>query len=193
MLKKILLMLPILSVVLLSSCEIPFISWPKVLIDNPTDKELIIKLDNKEYKIPALENITLSIKSWEHNLSLLSKSNKQENIKNFIVQENISNKIHLLNPVETDYIIWKTYYSLNKEPIPDNLLSKIKINWIKYEWFFEKINWIFIENTWDYDLKTQEPDDIEVEWKESIIKSKIWRTKDFKAEYFSRYPNEKPE
>ena len=34
------------------------------------------------------------------------------------------------------------------------------INWIKYEWFFDKISWIFIENTWEYNLDENEPDKV---------------------------------
>ena len=196
------IILTIMWTLFLSSCDIPFISWLKILIDNPTNEEINIELDSKKYKIPALKDITISIKKWEHNLVIINKDNKnsedikntkKEKIKHFIIKENIPNKTHLLNPTESDYIIWKTYYSIHKEPIPDEFLSKIKINWVKYEWFFEKINWIFIENNWDYDLKTKEPDTIEVEWRRKTIKSKIWRIKDFKEEYFNRYPNEKPE
>ena len=192
------LIILMLSILMLSSCDMPFSKKTKLVLDNPTDKEINVLINSNEYTIPSEENLNIKVNYWDHEVTTViddpEDEEKTKEIKESFKTNEKTPNWSIINPTLSDYVVWNTYYSIDKEPIPDEYLERVNIDWIRYEWFIKKTDDVLIENSWDYDLDTDEPDQIEVtEWEEDKILSKIWRAKDFSNEYFRRYPNERPE
>lgn len=170
------LFLPVVLLVLLSSCTF------QVVIDNPTDMNLKVSLDDKEYDIAAFAQQEVELKKAE--VRIVAKDEEGNEILNETVQIAGAG---IINPTRTTYVIFKDLYCLpeNYDLFKSNLDIKeiVVVNDKEYESVdFTLVEDLFIPKTWDYNLNESFPDSVNLE-KGYVVKSKIYRVEDIESEF----------
>jgi hypothetical protein len=97
-------------------------------IDNPTDQEMTIFLDNKNHQIAPKSFLKIELKKGKHAIIINNGKTKKDTF--FFVNENNG----IINPSMSNYYIYKKYYGYraNKDSIID-ALPKIEINKVYYK------------------------------------------------------------
>ncbi|OCG39184.1 hypothetical protein A9G28_10040 [Gilliamella sp. Fer1-1] len=75
------------------------------MIDNPTVNEIKITIDRKELTILAKLSVNYTFEYGKHTLSYGDQS------LNFIVKPSISNTSGLINPTQSNYYLFTTFYT----------------------------------------------------------------------------------
>lgn len=176
MMFKKLLFLPVVLLVLVSACTF------KVVIDNPTDMNLKVSLDDKEYDVAAFDQKEVELKKSD--VKIIAKDTEGNEILNGTVK--ITGE-GIINPTRTTYVIWKDLYCLSEDyaSFKSNLNIKemVLVNDKEYESVdFTLVDDLYILKNWDYNLKESFPDSVNLE-KGYVIKSKIYRVEDLENEF----------
>lgn len=138
-------------------------------VDNPTNREIIVKIDEQKYEIPAKSGIYTNLTWGKHALTYNNET------LHFFVQDNRSNQ-SFINPTQSNYVIFRMIYiddndSRATEEYIDWLSNTnnhkitIAVNGVEEEVImpFSVQNEIFIEPTkeyWDYFLDEALPEDL---------------------------------
>ena len=162
-------------------------NWNSILVDNPTDKEISVKLNSDwvEKKISPNTGLEMKIKSGDNEVFLNWKS-----VWKF--QKGYMDFNAFLNPTKSIYISEYWLYS-DRDWYESKLpINKIEAYWNKTEGPFKKYEWLFIKWTWDYYLNQEFPETISL-WKRKHykIKEKLFRYSDFVKMYNKEYANKK--
>ncbi len=196
MMKRIKFLLIILSSMLtLTACSKP--DSTEHWIDNPTAKEIKLKIDDKELTIPAKSGINYKIEYGKHTLSYNNDSVNffvkplfSKSLKN-IVQPKITG---FINPTQSNYIFYKIVYIDDSSSVAtDKFIEDIQRN-TEYktqvifdgelqevEVPFTVTNELFIERDkypWEFFLGEKVPDIVEQD-KVATVKGKIFREDEF--------------
>lgn len=73
-------------------------------VDNPLSKEIVIKIDSKEYTIPADSTLTIKIPEGKHTLAYNGSS------VNFVTKINSMKSATIINPTLSNYILEAQFY-----------------------------------------------------------------------------------
>lgn len=179
-----------LCLLLLSSCSGNLFNntSDSFWIDNPLDKEITIKIDDKELKIPAKSGIKEKISFGTHELTY------NESTIKFIAKPTHYSVV--MNPTLSNYIAYpEIYYYSESETAQKRgeiLLNSYARDYEFTDGITEKVpmrvfNSLFIENVdgkWDYDIETPFPEDITTNVAQNVslsadMKVKLFREKDF--------------
>lgn len=147
-------------------------------IDNPTDKEMKVSIDGKEIVLSPKEFKKLDdISVGEHKMVV---DGAQE--QTFMVEDAC-----MINPSGQDYVIWKEEYAMGGTALHLEIES-VTVDGAKYEGPFEvrQGNPILYSDI-NYDVMTELPEQVEIPGSANyVIKKKIYRVEDFKADPASR-------
>lgn len=86
-----------------SSCLDVGPKW-EYLVDNPLNNEITIKIDDKEYKIPANTTEIIKLTQGKHTLSYNGSS------ANFVTKVNSNKYLTIMNPTLSNYLIYSKIY-----------------------------------------------------------------------------------
>lgn len=149
-----------------------------IVIDNPTSAEIVVKIDETEYKIPANGSVNAKISYGKHSATL-----NGENVGEFEhAKQNISSlilnffdlKASVINPTKTQYVIVTEVYSTRSggaNTISDPVVRDL-----------------YIPATWNYGLDEVFPAQVTTSSRrgsssKDIYKKKIFRVADYTKEY----------
>lgn len=195
---RIILSLLFLSVVL-SSCN--FFKTHEIFIDNPTEYELTIDINNKTHVIEPYGNKTVKLKAKSYevvatiqNQEILlhdhlddehDHDHEHEEAQNFIIYEGTLSvsQSGIFNPTLYTYVVWKDLYLEDMNKYNDYASSQLNLkpqltindknyNDVDFTIFKEQL---FIPKTWDYGLAEPWSDNVDVFSKSFVVKSKIYR------------------
>lgn len=155
-------------------------------IDNPTDKEITLNIDDNQLTIPAKSGIKYEIEYGKHTLSYNNEA------VNFVVKP--SKREGFINPTQSNYIFYKIIYAEdNYVAVMRNLDSYTKD--IQYktpvilngelqemEVPFTVINDLFIEKdtyAWDYFLDERLPRTVSLKNRYISVQTKLFHEDDF--------------
>lgn len=163
-------------ILLLSACK------SKILLDNPTDSNIVVSLDGTTYELLAFEQKELELK--KSSVLVVAKDADGNEILNesvFVTGDGI------INPTRTTYVIWKDLYCLPEDydTYKDNLnLQKmVTVNDKEYEMVdFTLVEDLFISKNWDFNLNENFPDSVDLKNKYKV-QSKIYRVDDLETEF----------
>lgn len=138
-------------------------------VDNPTNREITIKIDEQEYNIPANSGTFVNLSWGKHQLQY----HKEQ--LHFFVQDNQSNQA-FINPTQSNYVIFRMIYIDDNDPRAteefidwlsntNNHQITIAVNGVEEEVTmpFSVQNDIFVEpskESWDYFLDEALPEDL---------------------------------
>lgn len=157
----------------------------KLLLDNPTKKEITVKIGDKTYSLQSLEDETIELAAGKYPF--------ETKMGDKVIKGEVNVSADgVLNLTESEYIIWEdAYYSDNYQGMPSELQSDTIL--VDSTLCFGDLRKIekdvyFIPKAWDYDVHTPFPDTIEIpQDKKYVIKRKIFRKKDFLKSYNELY------
>lgn len=159
-------------------------------IDNPLDKEIKIKIDDKEIKIPAQSGVEQSIEYGSHELSYDGQKAK------FMAKPSAFQVI--MNPTLSNYVMYAEvyYYEDSQKAIDqgnvlldeysqDYKLANDSVRRIPIR-VYSSLFFDASKEQWDYDITTPIPDQIETQVVKDTkllagLKKKLFREKDFFA------------
>lgn len=193
----------VLFLFILNSCN--FFNTYEIVIDNPTQDELLVEIGKDSHIIQPYGFKTLKIKAGDYEVKVLLNDNHDhfhdeeegEEAHNheseFVIFEGklTVNSDGIFNPALYTYVIWKDLYVEHPEDFAKyaetelNIKPQITINDKKYnDVDFEIINnQSFIAKKWDYGLFELWSDNVDVYSKIFEIKSKIYRLEDLEEEW----------
>ena len=155
------------------------------LIDNPTDKEIKIAIDGNELVIPAKSSVKYEFEYGKHQLTYNGQS------LNFLAKPAIVNNTGFINPTQSNYYLYRTYYTNSQENYESRIKAHLKTFEVtingephEIELPIKIINDVFIErndrkydSAWDYGINDKLPD--EIRSKGITKKDKLYREADF--------------
>ncbi len=164
----------------LTSCGGP----KEVEIDNPTDKEITVKIGDKEaVKIPAESTKTMKLAEGEYKISLDDKV--VGTIKR--TKEDVN---AVINPTLSTYVNDYVSYEEKTGITPESDFPQWKVEYIGYEFEgpFTVSNELYVNFGSDYNLTQTLPEELKTfSEKKYDIKTKVFRIKDYFSEYASTY------
>lgn len=181
-----------LYIALLSACT----QNAQLIIDNPTNKNIVVTLNEKQYDVKAQSNTIIEIKKGKTTMQV---SNNNEN--NSLTQTININDDGLLNPTQSTYVVFTDLYCLENEyeQYAKHLNTKkvVVVNNKEYEEVdFQVFEDVFIPKNWDYDLNTPFPKELEIK-NNYLVKSKLFSVAQLEKEFgyignidFSDYESE---
>ncbi len=163
-------------ILLISACK------SKVILDNPTDSDIVVSLDGTNYELLAYDQKVLELK--KSTMLLIAKDVEGNEILNESI--NITGD-GVMNPTRTMYVIWKDMYCLPEDydTYKGNLDLKkmVTVNDKEYEMVdFTLVEDLFIAKNWDFDLNESFADSVDLKNK-FLVKSKIYRVEDLETEF----------
>ncbi len=175
----------LISILTLVACSKP--DSVEHWIDNPTDKEITLNIDDNPLTIPAKSGIKYKIGYGKHTLSYNNES------INFVVKP--SKREGFINPTQSNYVFYKLIYIDKSNKIAtDSFIDGLEKD-IQYktqvivngelqviEVPFKVVNDLFIEKdtyAWDYFLDEDLPTTITLRDNVKDIKAKLFRESDF--------------
>ena len=180
----------LLLLILLSSCT------TKVLIDNPTDLDITVSVDGKDYMVAAYESQSVDLKKATVNVT-----SKDEEGNEFMNEDVEITGEGVLNATNSTYVIWNDIYCSPEdyERLKVNLDLKdiVIVNEKEYEEIdFTVLEDAFIPKNWNYGLDEIFPDSVDLV-NDYAIKSKIYNVQELEDEFgyfgdldFSEYEEE---
>jgi len=172
----------LLPVLFLFACDSILIKT--ILIDNPSDKELEVVIDGKNYSIAPYTSTKIEIAKGEYQV----KANQEEN-EIFDKKVNIIDN-GVLNTTNSTYVIWSDLYVLDLDNYAKYAEEELKnvdteINGNHYEAVtFEVFEGTpFIQENWDYSLEEFWPEEVDISGNDYVKKSKIYRIEDLESEW----------
>lgn len=183
----------ILCIAVLSACT----QNAQLIIDNPSNKDIVVTLNEKQYDVKAQSNIAIEIKKGK---TIMHVSNNNEDTS--LTQTININNDGLLNPTQNTYVIFTDLYCPEREyeQYVKHLNTKkvVVVNNKEYEEVdFQVFEDIFIPKNWDYDLNTPFPKELEIK-NNYLVKSKLFSVAQLEKEFgyignidFSDYESEK--
>lgn len=153
-----------------------------VYVDNPLDSQITFKIwDQEEHTLWAYTWITVKIKSWINKLYV-----NWEEVWTF--EKKSLDWKGFLNPTKDVYVQeYLIYWDLEKweKELPTWKVTAFDND---LEWPFKQLEWIFITWDWNYWLNEEFPETLDLpEWKDYIIRSKVYRFDDFVELYNKEY------
>lgn len=169
------LVLP-LFLFLLSACT------TKVVVDNPSEVDINVSIDGKEYNIAALDQQVVELKKASAQIITTDADGTE------LLNETVDiTGEGVINATNTTYVIWQDIYCLaeNYELYKDklNLKDLIEVNGKEYEEVdFTLAETPFIAKSWDYDLNESFPDSVDLS-NMYALKTKIYRVQELEDEF----------
>lgn len=139
----------------------------KILIDNPTTKEIKVKIDNwKDIVIPPISSKKVEVSKWKHKVFLNWKEVWEFEKEGFWFS-NMGGNYPILNPTLSNYfLVYRSYWD-----VP--LFFKQKAD--------QELEWLYFKSVWDYDLDKSFPLTVDLEtFEDYTVKSKIYRPAEYK-------------
>ena len=179
------LVILIIFVLIVTKCKS---SSHEYYLSNPTNSEIKLVLDSKEYKLKPQTFEKVKLKTGKHNL----KTHKGENV-NFIVYYDSTGGI--INPARESYLIFSEVYgSLTTNTGAMLRESELKIGKLGFEVVADVTNRLIIDKNlykWDYNLGEKLPESVVVSKMEKHdSKKKIFTRKEF-VEYIEEVSKRK--
>lgn len=155
-----------------------FYQAQKVTIDNPSNKQITVKINEKDYTLEPLTSTTVRIGFGKHKIEVVGDAElTKEFEKNFSfdldyllqLKDNAFGQHDIINPLQFPYFLDYMLYGSWKNSIQPKLIHDV-----------------YIPLSWDYGLDEKFPDTISVSHRNNattITKKKIFRFKDFAKEY----------
>lgn len=153
--------------------------FKNIIIDNPTNAEITVKIDDTEHKIPALGSLTTAVNYGTHSVSLNGENvGDFEHKKDHIVMLMLKiadPKFPVLNPTKTQYVIVHEIYTSSADK--ENTISD------------PVVRDLYIPATWNYGLDEAFPTTVSTTSRrgspsnKEIVKNKIFRVADYTKEY----------
>lgn len=106
--KTVLNLLAVALLVLNTSCGDALKPTWDYQVDNPLDKEIMIKIDDKEYAIPAQTTKEIKITQGKHTLTYNGSS------VNFVTKVNSQKSVTIMNPTLSNYMMHAYFYISEK-------------------------------------------------------------------------------
>lgn len=166
----------------------------KVIVDNPTSENIIVKIDNKEFTIEPLQDIEVSLYPGKHTVIIGDKE-----IGVFTKQYFDYGSI--LNPTKSTYVLESIPYGTIPTNWVDVHYKDVTIEGSVYNGPFKTITDLYFTKKhplnflqkdgykWDYELDEHEPD--EEQFNDSYkVFVKIYRFQDFVQMYNEDYNND---
>ena len=165
-------------VLFLISCNIN--KTHHIIIDNPKSEDLKVKVNQKEYEIPAFGTIEINLKSGEYKVEAII------NDSCFFSERINVNTSGLLNIFKETYVLWTDLYKINQKANTKKLKQKdFYIN----EKLYENVDFIiyddsiFISKVWDFNINEAWEESLNYYFLNSELKSKIYRINDLEKEF----------
>lgn len=179
--------LSIICMILIIGIYTIFSKKKEILIDNPTNSSIRIKLNNEEYILISHQYIKGKVVEGKNTLSIefIDKDSIKVVRDTFFIINKLS-EIGLINPTFSDYYLFRQYYDkLNNEQDSLYFSQSIIIDGKEYFGDIKKNHSIYID---DFDLNINEnfPKFIK---KENVIQSrkKLFRKNEFLQFYQSKF------
>ena len=141
-----------------------------VLVDNPTSKEIVVKINSWwiDNKIPANSSLKVKIKKWENEVFLNWKS-----VWKF--EKKITDFTSFLNPTLHSYI--SEFFFYTEEEDYEKFYEKeniknitIDLNWKKATWPFKIYKDLYIKWNWNYWItKKSSPEELTFDWRYKLV------------------------
>ena len=162
------LLLMITSIVLMSCSG----SSVDLVIDNPTDYPVIVKVDTLSVEIPANEVVWVEMGKGEHQITLEDNS---------VTKFNFTESRYMLNPTKSEYLKTEEYYgtsSANSLAMATAKNKKVEFLGIPLEGNYEVVKDLIVPITWDYGPREALPEMIEMD-SDSATLTKLYESKEF--------------
>lgn len=155
-----------------------------VLIDNPTEQDLNVVINGKEYTITPYTSTKVELAKGEYQIVA-----QQNNEEIFNEKVNITDN-GVLNTTKSTYVIWTDLYLLDIDKYNEYASTELKnvdteINGNHYESVtFEVLKGkTFIAQNWDFGLEEFWPEEVDLTAGNFSKKSKIYRLEDLESEW----------
>ena len=162
-----------------------------IIMDNPTDKAITFKIDDKEYTLQPKEMKEEPLKNGQHTMTVPGKSEP------IPFEQKETYRKSLVNPTGSQYIIWSDVYR-NKPgsalPSPSVRTSLVYIDGKEYEDLLQSVNDYFVprekNQPWRWGLDEEMPEEVTVSNYDkdstyALKYGKIYRATDFVKDYES--------
>ncbi|MCB9232204.1 MAG: hypothetical protein H6581_11100 [Bacteroidia bacterium] len=169
------------KLLLILGCALLLAACSNVQIDNSSKNSVIVTVDGAQHDLGAGERKSIKLSAGQHSLKIRDVTGKSLADTTFSLAEG-----GLINAGGGEYVIWKTLYGLQKDRA--TLLHEEWVEMDSTEFFgdFKLIGpkTSFVEQTWDHNLDQDFPTSQKLLiFSDFVIESKLFREKDFKAEY----------
>jgi len=162
------------------------------MVDNPLDKEITFKIDNKEYTIPADSTMPIKVTQGKHTLTYNGSS------ANFITKVNSNKSVTIMNPTLSNYMIHAYVYISSKSRSKD-VSAIYEENSHEYnsneglvKLPVKVVNSLFIDKTnnhWAFFLDQEAKPEVSTSSPgKKIVFPKIFREADYMKEFVSELP-----
>ena len=128
-----------------------------VAIDNPTQEDIIVKIDTLAVEVPARQVVWVEMGKGQRTITLPDGEE---------MTENFSESVYMLNPTRAEYLLTEEYYGppAMEESYPNVLPNKeISIMGMPLEGNFDKIDAVVNKVRWDYGPRESTPNMIETD------------------------------
>ena len=151
----------------------------QIIVDNPTDFDVELLVNDERYTLYGLETIELNLINANHSFKVINKNDSLLFFKNIRI-----NSDGIVNPFLATYIKWTDIYtsnkSVNKGVKKEIIINKRCYNNVNFEVYK---NTAFIRKSWNYSLFEPWEESFEFYTKEEIIRSKIYRLVDIEKKW----------
>lgn len=177
--------------VFLTACDNLYPTW-EYLVDNPLDTDIVIKVDDKEYTIPAKTTQPIGITQGKHTLTYNGSS------VNFVTKINSNKSETIMNPTLSNYLL-HAYFYVREDMENKNVDKLYEESCVDYQCNegivklpVEVINTLFIEKVhtpWMFGLDEEPTDQINLSHtrKKNVI-HKLFREADYRKTFASELP-----
>jgi hypothetical protein len=123
-------------------------------IDNPTDAPLQVYIDDKRYDIPADSAVPVELAQGEHRL----RSERLGEVR-FVALG--AEQGTLINPTLSHYVLVREIYTTDASQLKHfgMIPKRIVVDGKTYEGNFDRVEGLFIDRTWTFDLREPFPDE----------------------------------
>ena len=151
----------------------------QIIVDNPTDFDVELFVNDKRHMLYGLEAIELSLTNANYRFKVINKNDSLLFFKNIRI-----NSDGIVNPFLATYIKWTDIYTSNKS-LNKGIKKEIIINKRRYKNVNFEVykNTAFIRKSWNYALFEPWEATLEFYTKEEMIKSKIYRLVDIEKKW----------
>ncbi len=151
----------------------------QIIVDNPTDFDVELFVNDKRHMLYGLETIELSLTNANYRFKVINKNDSLLFFKNIRI-----NSDGIVNPFLATYIKWTDIYT-SKKSLNKGIKKEVIVNKRLYENVNFEVykNTAFIRKNWNYDLFEPWEASLEFYTKEEIIKSKIYRLVDIEKKW----------
>lgn len=156
-----------------------------LIIDNPSDKDIEVHLNDTTYLVYALGVKQIKLSSGNYAINTFLPNDSLLSSEQIIV-----NSDAMINPFHSTYVIFLDEF-LSNSGVSTLKRQNYEINGDLYQNVnFETRDDFFIPKTWDYDVLEPWTSTEYYYFKKNIKRSKIYRLHDLKREFGFRLPDE---